>query len=146
MTEPKLIELQLPYPISGNRYWRKGRGKAGKNGPGFTRTYISHEARLYRNTVSEMYRQIGKVEPLSGNLVVTLELYRGDKRLDADNSTKVLFDSLQQAGVYLDDNQIVEYHVRRWDLTGKNKRKRAYVIVRIETDQKGGNEWLRLNR
>ena len=92
----------LPYPPSTNTYWRN-------IGPG--RTILSAKARAYRKSIKAL---AGLPKPLESRLRVTVELYPPDKRRrDLDNVTKALFDSLQHAGVYLDDSQIDEFTVKR---------------------------------
>lgn len=135
------LTLRLTFPPSANSYWRQRGWKQKTKGKP---VYVTAAAKKFIQETREIFRAAGSPPPLVGDVIITLEFYRPDIRRDVDNCVKVLFDALQQVGVYCDDNQVVEYHVRRWDIQGKGKKKRAYVNVIIESDQKGGNEWSRL--
>src|SRR3990167_9689727 len=95
--------FKLPYPPSGNKYWRHFRGI----------TCVSSEARKYRNQAGLFAISQG-VKVLEGPICVGLEIYRPQKRGDIDNSLKVLFDSLNGIA-WNDDGQIVELHAYRFD-------------------------------
>lgn len=98
------MKLTLDVPPSANRYWRHNQG----------RTHRSNEANAYRDYVCLLCRTQG-IEPLQGDLRVTVNFYRPAKRGDLDNIFKQLFDSLQAAGVYHNDSQIAELHARRFE-------------------------------
>lgn len=105
---PKRITLTLPYPPSVNRYWRHNRG----------RTHLSKEAQEYRQEVDdavlELPYTIRKTLPLEERLSVTMYLYPPDRRRhDIDNRVKGVFDSLEAAGVMVDDEQIDRLNVIR---------------------------------
>lgn len=95
---PVVVPLRfvLPFPPSVNRYYRH---------VGY-RTLLSREGRAYRETVLALLA--GRVgQPLSGLLEVQLDLFPPDaRRRDWDNFQKGIWDSLQHAGVYLDDSQV----------------------------------------
>lgn len=117
------MHLILPYPISGNRYWRHTvvRGRAV--------TYVSSEAKKYREEVALAFsRAFGARAPLTGPLAMTLSLHGhrpidwakrqrkegalwwlDAKSIDLGNAEKVLADALQGLA-YVDDKQIVEQH------------------------------------
>ncbi|RLS54303.1 MAG: RusA family crossover junction endodeoxyribonuclease [Planctomycetota bacterium] len=98
------LSYVLPFPPSVNRYYRH---------VGY-RTLLSREGREYRENVCSLLA--GRVgQPLSGQLQVQLDLFPPDaRRRDWDNFQKGVWDSLQHAGVYLDDSQVkravVEMH------------------------------------
>lgn len=92
--------LTLPYPPSGNRYWRHAKG----------RTYLSAEARAYRAAVA----RVAPTLPLDGPVSVTLTVYRPRKAGDLDNTFKVLLDALNGLAWH-DDSQIEELHGYRHD-------------------------------
>ncbi len=90
------LSYVLPFPPSVNRYYRH---------VGY-RTLLSREGREYRESVLALLA--GRVgQPLSGQLQVQLDLFPPDaRRRDWDNFQKGVWDSLQHAGVYLDDSQV----------------------------------------
>jgi crossover junction endodeoxyribonuclease RusA len=102
-----MIEFDLPYPPSINRYWRNL--VVGHKG----RTIISREGRDYRDEVCALLR--GRDQSvLTGRLAVVLELHPPDRRRrDLDNTLKATLDALTHAGVWLDDSQIDELTIRR---------------------------------
>ncbi|QDU39702.1 Crossover junction endodeoxyribonuclease RusA [Maioricimonas rarisocia] len=104
-----VLRFVLPFPPSVNRYYRH---------VGY-RTLLSREGREYRRQVCALLA--GRVgQPLSGPLQVQLALYPPDRRRrDWDNFQKSVWDSLQHAGVYLDDSQVRRAVVEMHDPQGK---------------------------
>jgi crossover junction endodeoxyribonuclease RusA len=100
-TEP--VKLVLPFPPSTNRYWRNWRG----------RQVVSAEAREYKEAVGWIVRKAMR-EPLTGDVAVTVEVYRPRKSRDLDNCLKIVFDALNGIA-YNDDNQITEIYAFRYD-------------------------------
>ena len=99
MGEVKALSFDLPWPPSVNNYYRHV-------GP---RVLISRAGRRYRSMVVS---RLGGLNKLSGRLSLYAELYPPDRRRrDIDNINKVVFDSLQDAGLYSDDSQIKELHL-----------------------------------
>jgi crossover junction endodeoxyribonuclease RusA len=103
--------LELPYPISTNRYWRIFRGMAVK----------SSEARQYKADVHAIAMQAGASEPLSGPIHVQMtyhprrpKTYKGGpvRAFDLDNVAKVAIDSLN-AIAWHDDKQITHLAISR---------------------------------
>jgi len=103
------ITIDLPYPPSTNRYWRRVGNK----------TVLSRDARLYIKQVREIWfmqrldgaRGLGE-SPLS----VEIRVHPPDRRRrDLDNVLKAALDSLQHAGVFCDDSQIVRLVVEKAD-------------------------------
>lgn len=93
-----MIELELPLAPSLNRYYRRV-------GP---RTLISREGRAYRQKVCEILAGLG-IKPLDGKLSMDIELFppTDGRARDLDNfDSKAIFDALQHAGLYHNDNQI----------------------------------------
>lgn len=113
------VELDLPYPPSVNRYYRFHRGKQ--------RVLISAKGREYREKVCTIVAEMG-LGAMAGPLVVEIEIYPPDnKKRDLDNvAGKALLDSLQHAGLYHDDNQIVKIIAER-----KSVVKGGAAIVRL---------------
>lgn len=95
------VTYWLPYPPTVNHYWKHWRG----------RITISPEGREYRNAVQA---KCSLLKAMEGNLDVQIVLLPPDRRRrDADNTLKAILDSLQHAGAYSDDSQIVRLDVRK---------------------------------
>lgn len=97
------VSLVLPYPPSANRYWRNVNGRMVK----------SEEARRYQTKAGWIAKASG-FDCTSGDVAVTLRVYRPQRRGDLDNSVKVLLDSLKGI-IYEDDNQVAVIHAERYD-------------------------------
>lgn len=101
--------LELPFPPSTNTYWRSV-SLPTKNGRGRRQVVlISEPGRKYRQSVINICSLIGtaNVQAISGPLSITVNLYPPDlRKRDIDNYFKALFDALEHAGVYENDNQI----------------------------------------
>jgi len=97
-----MIELDLPFPPSVNTYWRTFQG----------RMLISKKGREYRKAVSEQILLQKCNKHLKGKIRVTIEAWRPDKRRrDLDNLLKAPLDALTHAGVYEDDQLIVDLRI-----------------------------------
>lgn len=117
-----MIELTLPYPISANRYWKtrvmnvKGHMQAC--------TYVSKEAKDFKEQVGWLARAAGVRAPLLGRVAIAYTLHphrpqdyqRRMKRdpsgwedtvqcIDLDNAQKVLLDALK--GIVMEDDKWV---------------------------------------
>ena len=115
-----MIVVTLPYPPSVNHYWRHV-------GP---RVLISRQGREYREFVRPILAAIRR-EPLTGPLAVLMHIYPPDRRRrDLDNTQKALLDSLQAAGLYVDDSQIVDLHLIKSAVVAGGK-----VVAQIEEIQ-----------
>ncbi|VTS03348.1 RusA family crossover junction endodeoxyribonuclease [Tuwongella immobilis] len=89
------LELELPYPPSGNHTIRHVDGRA----------ILSKEARDYRKMIGTLLTAQG-IRPMDGRLIMVIWFYPPDRRRrDADNVQKTLLDSLQKLA-YHDDGQI----------------------------------------
>lgn len=106
-----MTPLELPYPISVNRYWRNFRG----------RSVVSAEARKYKADVAVLARQAGLQGVLLGPVVLVAVLHpkkpqragKGPARcIDLDNAMKVAIDALQGVA-YVNDSQLVGISIRR---------------------------------
>lgn len=116
--EQRTINLILPEPPSANRYWRTTVSRGG-----FAQTYVSAEAKAYKQTVREM-AQLDRV--LIGEVFIKVTWFRSRRSGDLDNRIKVFCDALQGV-VFANDSQIVEIHaIRRED----PKRPRIEVEIR----------------
>ena len=98
------LEFDLPWPPSVNNYYRHV-------GP---RVLISRAGRKYRTMCVS---RLGGLKKLSGRLSLYAELYPPDRRRrDIDNvGGKCLLDSLQASGLFDDDYQIKELHLKMLD-------------------------------
>lgn len=105
----KPLKIVLPYPPSTNHYWRHiTRGALAG------RTLISSEGRVYRtNVLAAVLEQRAKKGIGTPIAVDVLAFVPDRRRRDLDNLTKSLLDSITHAGVWLDDSQIDDLHVRR---------------------------------
>lgn len=141
-----MITLELPYPVSANRYWRSFPHKA----TGRTITIVSDEAKAYKREVGWIAREAGIKTPLLGK--VRLEYVLHPKRpqdwekrqrkdpsgwdetvqcMDLLNANKVLCDALIGI-VYPDDKWI-------WKATAERgePREKPGVVVRISIIETG---------
>lgn len=97
------VVLQLPYPVTANKYWRVWRGRAVK----------SKEARSYQLAVGQLARVAG-VPKFLGSVRVCISVYRPQRRGDLDNCIKVVLDALKGI-VFDDDDQVIELCAHRLD-------------------------------
>lgn len=89
------LKLVLPWPPSVNHYWGV-RGKV---------RFLTKRGKEFRQAVAEAVAEAGI--KMTGRLFVAVALYPPNRiRRDIDNSMKALFDALQHAGCYDDDEQI----------------------------------------
>lgn len=74
---------------------------------------ISSEGRRYRDAVSAVLQGC---RTLQNKLSLLVDVFPPDKRRrDIDNILKALLDAMEKGGLYVDDNQIIDLHVRKWD-------------------------------
>jgi crossover junction endodeoxyribonuclease RusA len=104
-----MIQVSLPWPPSVNRYWRTFQG----------RMIISAEGRAYRKAVADQVLIQRGAKHYKDKLRVTIEAFRPDnRRRDLDNLLKAVLDSLTHAGVWEDDNLIVDLRIYWADSIG----------------------------
>lgn len=115
--QPKVVEvgypclvpvtLTLPWCPLNNRIWRHVGG----------RTILSKAAKDYRQAVAQAVLEQWPqdvLRPFSGRLTCTIVAHAQDnRRYDIDGTCKSVWDSLQKAGVFLDDWQFDELIIRR---------------------------------
>ena len=99
----KVLQLELPYPPTGNRLWRRFRG----------RQVLSPEARQYQEQVAGLWWELRIREGLPGigPQPCRLEMLvhpPDNRRRDLDNIPKPVIDSLKKAGIMEDDAQVKE--------------------------------------
>lgn len=111
--------IVLPWPPSVNSCWRTVNG----------RTMVSKKGRIYKQAATRAVLAAGANKHLPGRLRVKLTAYPPDRRRrDIDNLTKLALDSMQVAGVYLDDSQIDELTIIRAEVE-----KGGVIVAEIET-------------
>jgi crossover junction endodeoxyribonuclease RusA len=110
-----VIRLTLPYPPSTNRIWKNYRG----------RSVLSKEARDFKNTVTEI-AFCESIEPMQGEIALTLDVYRPRRVGDLSNRCKIVEDALNGLA-WADDKQIVWLLMRRHEDKANPR-----VVVTIE--------------
>lgn len=111
-----IATLQLPLPPSMNTYWRNFRG----------RMVLSQAGRDYKIAVQEYVIQNKTPKFNDSRLQAIITIFPRDKRkIDLDNRTKAIFDALQEAGVFDDDEQFDLIQIAR----GKIKQGGGCTIV-----------------
>ena len=115
--------ISLPWPPSANTYWRRH---------GHT-IHISTKGRQYRKDVLNLVtanhaRCDAPIRKMFGNIKIYVFAFPPDnRRRDLDNLCKALFDSLEKAGIYKNDNQICEFSISRCPVAPPGK-----LVVYIE--------------
>ena len=95
--------FNLAYPPSVNTLYFTGFDK---------KRHLSKKGRAYKkNLYGDVLEQHGIFKPLTGPLSAIIKVWVPDKRKrDLDNTFKIILDSLKDANVFIDDDQIVEIH------------------------------------
>lgn len=98
-----MISITLPFPMSANHmYGRRG-----------SRSFLKPEGRKYKEEVANIVADMG-IETLTTPVAVFVVVYMPDKRRrDIMNLEKITSDALTDAGVWLDDCQVHDYHITR---------------------------------
>jgi len=141
-----MIELVLPYPISANRYWASRVVTPKGGGRPMAVTYVTPEAKAYREQVAWIARGAGVRVPLKGRIRLHAELYPHrpldwQKRMrklgecwddsvqciDLGNAEKVMSDALQGI-VFADDCMYRRIVLDRCEPDDKGER----LVVHIE--------------
>lgn len=108
------IIIHLPFPPTVNTYYTK-------------RKALSARGKKYKQAVSLSVHEQGMALLLEERLNLAIIFYMPDKRVrDLDNYLKALQDSLTEAGVWLDDEQIDQSSQYRGAVLSKGK-----VVIRI---------------
>jgi len=141
-----MITLVLPYPISANRYWAHRVVRNKGTGQPMALTYVTPEAKAYREQVGLLARVAGVRKPITGRVRLHAELYphrpqdwqRRMRKLgeawddsvqciDLGNAEKVMSDALQGI-VIADDCMFRRILLERMEPDDKGAR----LVVRIE--------------
>lgn len=127
------IQLTLPYPPSVNHYWAHKAVRSRHTRRWTVIKYLTTRAKAYKVTVQGLvYEQLGIPPKLRGRLAVIVHQHYGPRdeqhehdgpAQDIDNCLKSLFDSMENARVYINDSQIDELLVVK---------KRRAAIGRVE--------------
>lgn len=145
-----MIVVTLPYPISANRYWRTRVIKP-KAGPAIVSTYVSPEAKAYKEQVGWILRAAGVRAPIEGRVAIAYTLYPHRPQdwqtrqrklgaawddtvqcLDLDNAQKVLLDSLKGIA-FEDDAWVRRIEAQRAEPDGEARI--VVTITAINTEQ-----------
>lgn len=130
-----MITLTLPMPPSANRYWRTAvRGS-------FVSTYISAEAKAFKEDVATLCRSAGIRSPIDGRVRITVKLFParpidwakrvkklgacwddGVRCIDLDNANKVLLDSLKGIAIVDDGWPVRSLNCERMEPDDKGAR------------------------
>jgi crossover junction endodeoxyribonuclease RusA len=98
------VILDLPVPPSNNVYYRRSKFS----------TYLSEAGRKYKTAVADIISEECFVKFGNTRLRVHINYHPATKRKrDLDGIFKGLLDSLQEAGVYDDDEQIDDLRIVR---------------------------------
>lgn len=147
-----LVELHLPYPPSANRYWRT-RVITPASGVPIVSTYVSSDAKAFKETVGWLARKAGVRSPLPGRIEIAYALHpklpqdwrtraRKDpigwedtvQCMDLDNAQKVLIDAMK--GIVFEDDKWVR---KITALRGEPRAEAGLVVfvgpMTVETDQ-----------
>lgn len=146
-----MITVTLPYPVSANRYWAS-RIVTPKGGKPFVSTYVTAEAKQFKESVRWLLRAKGVREILPGRMDVDIKLWphrpldfkkrmreHGDlwddtvQRLDLDNCRKVINDALKDIA-FADDKCIFKDSGEVMEPDGRD----ACVVVTIRPYVRAG--------
>lgn len=112
------VELVLPYPPSVNHAYIHARG----------RVFLSKKGHEYRAQVKALITGMN-LQPVDTDVALFIQLYPPDnRRRDIDNVLKVLLDSLQHGGAFVDDSHVQLLHITKEKKSSCGGR----VIVGIE--------------
>ena len=146
-----MITVTLPYPVSANRYWAS-RIVTPRGGKPFVSTYVTAEAKQFKESVGWLLRAKGVRDILPGRMEVDIKLWPhrpldfkkrmreyGDlwddtvQRLDLDNCRKVINDALKDIA-FADDKCIFKDSGEVMEPDGRE----ACVIVTIRPYVRAG--------
>lgn len=128
-----MIQVTLPYPVSANRYWATRIVTPRDTGRPMAMTYVTPEAKAYKEAVGWILKQHGVRAALPGRVQVDIQMYphrpldykkrmKVDPmywddtvmRLDLDNARKVVNDALKEIAfaddkcIFKDSGEVME--------------------------------------
>lgn len=119
-----MIRLELPYPVSANRYWRTITHPQTKR----ALTLVSKDAKAYKAEVGWKARAAGIRSPLLGTVELRIQLVPKNRVcMDLDNALKVTIDALKGIA-YEDDSQVMKITAERTQPNGVGG-----LVVEIES-------------
>ena len=119
-----MTKIVVPFPVSVNRLYIKGRGKRSKT--------LSQSGRRYYRLIAAYLK--GKLGPVDYPLRVTMWLFpENNHRRDASNYSKSLWDAMVKAEIWLDDSQIKD---ERYIMGAKTKHPCAVIEFTPCIDEK----------
>jgi Holliday junction resolvase RusA-like endonuclease len=102
------VKLTLEWPPSNNHYKRHYCTVDREHA---VRARLTDQAEQYKHNAGWAAKMVrGPQEPLSGPVSVVIHAYLPTRRTDADNVSKLVFDSLNGI-IWEDDKQVVDYHI-----------------------------------
>lgn len=147
-----MLTVTLPYPISANRYWRTRVIKP-KAGPAIVSTYVSPEAKAYKEQVGWILRAAGVCEPMQGRVEIAYTLFPKRPQdwqtrqrklgaawddtvqcIDLDNAQKVLLDALKGIA-FEDDSWVRRISGKRVEPTGEGRIVVMITPISVEQPQ-----------
>lgn len=113
------VILELPHPPSVNVYYRR----SGHH------IHISEQGRKFKLNVSEIIATHHHIKFNMLRLKVHIDYYPPTKRkTDIDNRIKAVLDSLTDAGLWVDDEQVDELSIKRMPVYKGGK-----IVVTVES-------------
>lgn len=110
MSVPRVTtRLELPYPVSANRYWRTVVNKKTLR----AMTFVSDEAKSFKSEVGWLAKAAGIRNPTDKPIALSITLVpKNGVCMDLDNALKVTIDALKGVA-YVDDSQVWSIDARR---------------------------------
>jgi crossover junction endodeoxyribonuclease RusA len=113
------VVLHLPHPPSVNTYYRR----SGHH------IHISEKGQQFKQAVTDIIAEYHHEKFNMLRLKVHIDYYPPTKRAtDIDNRIKAVLDSLTEAGLWLDDEQVDELSIKRMPIYKGGK-----IVVTVES-------------
>lgn len=114
------IKLTLPYaPSINHAHWNTSSGKR----------VLKPQARAFFEEVAAI-AQAARIEPISGDVSITMHIYRAATNHDISNRIKITEDALQ-GWAYENDKNVSELHIYKHEAS-KPKTKTARIEVEVK--------------